>query len=130
MSAKKAIKERLQKLQHRVEEGTRRRIDKALKQSDVSNVDLQKVRESEIDRSEEDSELPVVARMMVEIRSDGRRTVARGALQDEASGQKVTLEAQGETPAQLAAQLTKSLLTLPLTSMQLTRTLLRRTNKK
>ena len=48
-------------------------------------------------------ELPVVARLVVEIRSDGRRTVARGAMEDVASGQTVAVEARADSPLQLAA---------------------------
>ncbi|MEN9577835.1 MAG: hypothetical protein RJA70_844 [Pseudomonadota bacterium] len=79
-------------------------------------------------RSELDAaapEPPVVARLMIEIRSDGTRTVARGALKDELSGEQVTLEAKGTTPMQLAAQLAKSLMTTPLAAAQLARSLRR-----
>jgi len=34
-----------------------------------------------------DDDLPVVARLVVEIRSDGRRTVARGGIEDRGEGQ-------------------------------------------
>lgn len=61
-----------------------------------------------------DDELPVVARLVVEIRSDGSRTVARGALEDRATGQEVALEARGGTPAELAVALTRQLLAMPL----------------
>ncbi len=57
-------------------------------------------------------ELPVVARMVVEIRSDGRRTIARGALEDP-DGQRVTVEAKGTTPWALAKQLAGAMWTLP-----------------
>jgi hypothetical protein len=60
----------------------------------------------------EDDELPVVARMVVEIRSDGRRTVARGALED-LEGQRVAVEARGSTPWNLARQLAGALWTMP-----------------
>lgn len=56
---------------------------------------------------------PVVARMIVEIRSDGSRTVARGALEDVASGERVAIEARGTTPLALALSLTRSLAALP-----------------
>ena len=46
-------------------------------------------------------EPPVIARLVVEVRSDGSRTIARGAL--EAGGEAAALEARGTTPAQLAA---------------------------
>ncbi len=61
---------------------------------------------------------PVVARMVVEIRSDGSRTVARGALEDLASGEKVALRADGTTPLGLASALAKSLLKTPLFAKQ------------
>lgn len=57
---------------------------------------------------------PVVARLVVEIRSDGVTTVARGALEDARNGERAALEARGTTPAQLAASLARTLLTLPL----------------
>lgn len=57
--------------------------------------------------------LPVVARLVIEIRSDGSRTVARGGLEDMALGQRVTVEACGDSPLQVALALAKSLGTLP-----------------
>ncbi len=57
-------------------------------------------------------ELPVVARLVVEVRSDGSRTIARGAL--EAEGRAVQLEARGGTPAQLARSLSRALLAAPM----------------
>jgi hypothetical protein len=62
----------------------------------------------------EAEEPPVVARFMVEIRSDGTRTIARGALEDVANGESAAIEARGTTPAMLAASLLKSLLASPL----------------
>jgi hypothetical protein len=59
-------------------------------------------------------EPPVVARFMVEIRSDGTQTIARGALEDVANGESAAIEARGSTPAVLAASLLKSLLASPL----------------
>jgi hypothetical protein len=59
------------------------------------------------------AEPPVVARLMVEIRSDGTQTIARGALEDMASGEKVAVEARGATPAQLAGQLARTLFATP-----------------
>lgn len=58
-------------------------------------------------------ELPVVARLVVEIRSDGSRTLARGALEDVVTGERVSLEANGGSPAQLAASLASNLLVTP-----------------
>lgn len=57
-------------------------------------------------------DLPVVARLVVEIRSDGTRTVARGAVED-LDGQRVTLEAHATTPWALAKQLASALWTMP-----------------
>jgi hypothetical protein len=58
-------------------------------------------------------EPPVVARMIIEIRSDGTRTIARGALEDVLSDERVKIEASGGTPIQLAASLASSLLSTP-----------------
>ena len=55
----------------------------------------------------------MVARLVVEIRSDGTRTVARGALEDATSGEKVSLEAEGATPLLLIASLLRSLTDVP-----------------
>jgi hypothetical protein len=63
---------------------------------------------------EKADEPPVVARMVIEIRSDGSRTIARGALQDAASGQEVAVHAEGTTPLALAASLARTLVKLPL----------------
>ncbi len=61
----------------------------------------------------EDEELPVVARMVVEIRSDGSRTIARGAAEDPTTGEKVALRVDGTTPLQLALSLMKTMTQLP-----------------
>ncbi len=58
-------------------------------------------------------EPPVVARMIVEIRSDGSRTIARGAIEDTATGQRTAIEATGSSPIQLAIALARSLTQLP-----------------
>lgn len=58
-------------------------------------------------------EPPVVARLVVEIRSDGTRTIARGAIQDAAAGQEVAVRAEGTTPLALAASLVRSMLGAP-----------------
>jgi hypothetical protein len=54
-------------------------------------------------------EPPVVARLVVEIRSDGSRTIARGAMEDVQSGQTVAVEAKGSTPLALAIELARSM---------------------
>lgn len=59
------------------------------------------------------NEPPVVARLIVEIRSDGSRTIARGAIEDVQTGQRTTLEARGDSPLQLALQLARALTQLP-----------------
>jgi hypothetical protein len=60
------------------------------------------------------SEPPVVARLVVEIRSDGTRTIARGALQDKTLGQEVAIRAEGTTPLALAGALVRQILRGPL----------------
>jgi hypothetical protein len=72
------------------------------------------------------TEPPVVARLMVEIRSDGSHTIARGAMEDALSGQKVAVEATGSTPLALALSLAKSLASTPWLARQAFRALLRR----
>ncbi len=56
----------------------------------------------------------MVARMIIEIRSDGLRTIARGAIEDSSSGEKVALEAHGTSPMALAASLVRSLASTPI----------------
>jgi hypothetical protein len=67
----------------------------------------------EAPQGELQGEPPVVARLIVEIRSDGSRTIARGAVEDVASGQRTTIEARGDSPIQLAIALARSLTQLP-----------------
>ncbi|HET9959594.1 MAG TPA: hypothetical protein VFQ61_34115 [Polyangiaceae bacterium] len=75
--------------------------------------------------AEEGPEPPVVARLVVEIRSDGSRTIARGGLEDVISGQKVAVRADGTTPAQLARSLASTLVTLPVFAARIARSLKR-----
>jgi hypothetical protein len=66
------------------------------------------------DALEQEADLPpVVARMVVEIRSDGTRTIARGALEDRVTGERVALRADAANPVALASELAKSLLRTP-----------------
>jgi hypothetical protein len=58
-------------------------------------------------------EPPVVARLIVEIRSDGSRTIARGAMEDVATGQRTSVEARADSPIQLAIALGRALAQLP-----------------
>jgi hypothetical protein len=74
----------------------------------------------------EEEELPVVARIMVEVRSDGRRTIARGAMEDAATGTKASIEAIGSTPLELALALAKSMLQVPALARQGVKERLRR----
>lgn len=60
-----------------------------------------------------DEELPVVARLVIEIRSDGARTVARGALEGADHSERVGVEARGGSPAELAAQLLRAIVAAP-----------------
>jgi hypothetical protein len=71
------------------------------------------------------TEPPVVARLVVEIRSDGTRTIARGALQDASLGQEVAVQAEGSTPLALAYALVKQMLKAPFLGVAFTRALLR-----
>ena len=57
-------------------------------------------------------EPPVVARLIIEIRSDGSRTIARGAMED-VGGQRTTIEARGDSPIQLALALARAVSQLP-----------------
>lgn len=66
-------------------------------------------------------ELPVVARLIVEVRSDGTRTIARGAMEDAASGTQAAIEATGSTPLELALTLAKSIMSAPWFARQLAR---------
>jgi hypothetical protein len=61
------------------------------------------------DLREGDDDLPVVARLIVEIRSDGSRTIARGAIEDSKLGQRVAVEARGDSPLALALALARSI---------------------
>ena len=64
------------------------------------------------------NEPPVVAQLMIEIRSDGSRTIARGALHDLRANESAHVHAEGDTPAQLIASLLQSLLSLPSGALQ------------
>lgn len=57
-------------------------------------------------------EPPVVARLVVEIRSDGTTTIARAGLSDELKGESTVLEARGSTPVALALSLARHLIDL------------------
>ena len=67
-------------------------------------------------------EPPVVAQLMIEIRSDGSHTIARGALHDLRTQESAHVHAEGQTPAQLITSLLSSLLSLPSGALQKLRT--------
>jgi len=76
-------------------------------------------------------EPPVVARMVIEIRSDGSRTIARGAVEDVVHGERTAIEAHGTSPLSLALQLAKSIAQIPrLTARSAVRGLLAARRKK
>ena len=59
---------------------------------------------------ERPDELPVVARMVVEVRSDGSKTVARGAIEDLQTGQQVAIQTDAMDTNELSTALAQSLL--------------------
>lgn len=67
----------------------------------------------EADALERADEPPVVARLVVEIRSDGTRTIARGAIDDAQHGERVAIEARGDSPLSLAIALARALTQVP-----------------
>lgn len=69
--------------------------------------------DDQADLAAADDDPPVVARLMVEIRSDGTRTIARGAMEERTTGQRVALEAEAGTPQELTALLLKQLMSTP-----------------
>ena len=85
------------------------------------------VNESDVVRASDPSDsddLPVVARLMVEIRSDGTRTIARGAMEEVTSGQRIAVEARGDSPAQMAWALAHSIFATPSLARKTVRALL------
>jgi hypothetical protein len=109
------LKERVQDVKQRVEATAQRMADARVPIVGPSHPSgqgaLSETRPGGVPVAHE--EPPVVARMMIEIRSDGTRTVARGALEDIISGERTSIEASGGTPIQLAASLASSLLSTP-----------------
>jgi hypothetical protein len=87
--------------------------------------------EREPDALERADEPPVIARLVVEIRSDGSRTIARGAAWDAQRGERVAIEARGDSPLQLAIALARSLTQVPrLTARSAVRGLLGKRREK
>jgi hypothetical protein len=62
--------------------------------------------------------------VVIEIRSDGSRTVARGAMEDALSGESVAIEARGTTPMALAASLAKTIFSAPMLARHAVRALI------
>jgi hypothetical protein len=74
-------------------------------------------------------EPPVVARLVVEIRSDGSRTIARGAIEDAERGERVALKAEGATPLALALSLARAMVQIPSFARSAAHSLLSRPKK-
>jgi hypothetical protein len=108
------VKQRVEEVKHRVGAVAQRLVDESAppRSGAASQTSLRETQSKAPLAEAED--LPVVARLVVEIRSDGSRTLARGALEDALTGEKVSVEAKGGSPAQLAASLATNLLTTPL----------------
>jgi hypothetical protein len=68
--------------------------------------------------------------MVVEIRSDGSRTIARGAIEDALSGERVAVEARGTTPMALAASLAKNIFSAPALARHAVRALIQGRRRK
>src|SRR5262245_32141752 len=82
------------------------------------------------DLAERPDEPPVVARMIVEIRSDGTRTIARGAIEEATTGERFAIEAHGTTPLALATSLAKSMFSAPMLAKNAVKALLAARKKK
>jgi hypothetical protein len=85
---------------------------------------LQRKPDAEVVPAPPVDEPPVVARLIVEIRSDGRKTIARGAMEDKQSGQTVAIEARGDSPLELALALARSMFRAPALARAAARALL------
>jgi hypothetical protein len=81
--------------------------------ADDDNVKTELVTRAPDGEVQRTDEPPVIARLVVEIRSDGSRTIARGALEDAQRGERIAIEARGDSPIQLAIALARSLTQLP-----------------
>ncbi len=82
-------------------------------QDDKPLLEVRRASDRSIEQAAEPDEPPVVARLVVEIRSDGSRTIARGAIEDVTTGTRTAVEARGESPLSLALALARSLAQLP-----------------
>lgn len=84
-------------------------LDADAPRAETSDAELLAPPSPALEQRRAEDDLPVVARLIVEIRSDGSRTVARGALEDLNQGQRVAVEARGDSPLSLALALAKSI---------------------
>ena len=78
-----------------------------------SDVELLTEPPEDAEAARRTDEPPVVARLVVEIRSDGSTTIARGALEDRIEGQSVAIEATGSSPLSLALSLARAMTRAP-----------------
>ncbi len=81
-----------------------------VKQAELIAAERESANEKAIASADEP---PIVARMVIEIRSDGTRTIARGAAEDASTGEKVAIQIEGTTPLALALSMMKTVATLP-----------------
>ena len=95
-----------------------------MKSDEVEDVNVLPTHPDDAEIASPDDLPPVVARMVIEIRSDGTKTIARGALEDRVSGQTVAIEADAATPWALSRKLAGSLLSLPSFAKSAVRSLL------
>lgn len=73
---------------------------------------------------------PIVARLVVEIRSDGSRTIARGAIEDLVSDERVAMRVAGTTTLALARSLAKAMWDVPSLARAAAKALLPRGREK
>jgi hypothetical protein len=59
------------------------------------------------------TEPPVAARLVIEIRTDGTRTIARGAVEDAIRGERIAVTVAGATPLELALALARAFVEVP-----------------
>jgi hypothetical protein len=88
----------------------RRGLGRALREAEQALAQRVAPAQKPPDALAREADLPVVARVVIEVRSDGSQTIARGAL--EATGaeqERVAIEARGTTPALLAASLARAI---------------------
>lgn len=77
--------------------------------SDPIEAEVVDIQEAQAQDVEVDDLPPVVSRLVVEIRSDGRKTMARGAIEDVATGQTVAISADARSLVELSSMLVQSL---------------------